>query len=348
MDDFDTLFPTFKGTVADLHEGLLVFAYITMVLGLLLAAYRGMFGNLGEIVRALVAVAVLSITLGYIDEWTFEAGNLVNDYVIDGLGTDPRETHTRFGEIIANPADEDDDRAWYERIFDVNTAVAEALAKMLIFFAAKISWFVVWWAYFIHKALVYFGLHRPSTGRWRKALRKPWSGHWDDPTGLEPEAFAGRDRGARATDKCWPDDRCPLRGFPVFRGDRPARSLAVRDVPCARKGLLPGLRGQAHGCTGAALVTARFGNQRLESFLLVLVIPSLDRVRRVEALAPGQFCGQMQGIPKAVALGSGLFNPTHRAVASQGLVFRRVWLFSESFGFINGTLWRAPPCRSHK
>lgn len=158
MDNFDSLFPTFKTAVAELHEGLLVFAYLTLVIGLLLAAYRGMFGNMAEIVRGLVAVAVLSICLGYIDEWVFEAGNLVNEHVIEGLGTDPRETHTRFGEIIANPADGDDDRAWYERIFDADTAIAEALSKMLIFFAAKIAWFIVWWAYFIHKALVYFGI----------------------------------------------------------------------------------------------------------------------------------------------------------------------------------------------
>ena len=44
MDNFDSLFPTFKGAVQDLHDGLLVFAYIIMVLGLLIAAYRGMFG----------------------------------------------------------------------------------------------------------------------------------------------------------------------------------------------------------------------------------------------------------------------------------------------------------------
>ncbi|MCB1095968.1 MAG: hypothetical protein KDN22_10375 [Verrucomicrobiae bacterium] len=158
MDDFDTLFPTFKANVEALHEGLLIFAYLTLVLGLLLSAYRGMFGNYSEIVRALVAIAVLSVTLGYIDEWVFELGNLVNDHVVTGLGTDPRETHTRFGEMIANPTDGDDDRAWYERIFDPQTAVAEALAKLLIWFAAKIAWVIVWWAYFIHKALVYFGI----------------------------------------------------------------------------------------------------------------------------------------------------------------------------------------------
>lgn len=158
MDDFDTLFPTFKANVEALHEGLLVFAYLTLVIGLLLAAYRGMFGSYSEIVRALVAIGVLSITLGYIDEWVFELGNLVNDHVIEGLDTDPRETHTRFGEMIANPSDDGDDRAWYERIFDAQTAIAEALAKLLIWFAAKVAWVIVWWAYFIHKALVYFSI----------------------------------------------------------------------------------------------------------------------------------------------------------------------------------------------
>ena len=158
MDDFDTLFPTFKSGVQELHEGLLVFAYFAMVLGLLLAAYRGMFGSFSEIVRALVAIAILSVTLGHIDEWTFELGNTIDEYVVEGLDTDPRETHTRFGELIANPADEDDDRAWYEKIFDVKAAVATAIAKLIIWLAAKIAWIIVWWAYFIHKALVYFGI----------------------------------------------------------------------------------------------------------------------------------------------------------------------------------------------
>lgn len=158
MDDFDTLFPTFKFAVQDLHESLLVFAYLTMVLGLLLAAYRGMFGSIAEIMRALVAIAVLSVTLGYVDDWTFDLGNIINEFIVDGLDTDPRETHTRFGELIANPADEDDDRSWYEKLFDAQTAIAKAISWMFIWLAAKIAWVIVWWAYFIHKAVVYFGI----------------------------------------------------------------------------------------------------------------------------------------------------------------------------------------------
>ena len=158
MDDFDTLFPTFKTGVQELHEGLLVFAYFAMVLGLLLAAYRGMFGNFPEIIRALVAIAILSVTLNYIDDWTFELGNLINDYVIEGLDTDPRETHTRFGELIVNPIDDGEDESWLDKIFDAKAATATWIGKMLILAASKIAWIIVWWAYFLHKALVYFGV----------------------------------------------------------------------------------------------------------------------------------------------------------------------------------------------
>ncbi len=158
MDDFDTLFPNFKFAVQDLHESLLVVAYLTMVMGLLLAAYRGMFGSIAEIIRALVAIAILSVTLGYVDDWTFDLGNMINDFIVEDLNTDPRETHTRFGELIANPVDEDDDRSWYEKLFDAKTAIAKAISWMLIWLAAKIAWVIVWWAYFIHKAVVYFGI----------------------------------------------------------------------------------------------------------------------------------------------------------------------------------------------
>jgi hypothetical protein len=158
MDDFDLLFPTFKGSVEDLYQGLLVFAYLIMVLGLLLAAYRGAFGSIAEIVRTLVAIAVLSIVLGFVDEWVFFLGNTIQDGVIEELGTDPRETHTRFGEIIANPQDESEDESWYDFIFDAEAAVATALGRLLVYLAAKISWLIVWWAYAIQKGFLYFGV----------------------------------------------------------------------------------------------------------------------------------------------------------------------------------------------
>jgi hypothetical protein len=158
MDDFDILFPTFKDGVQTLHEGLMIFAYFTMVLGLLFAAYRGMFGSIAEIVRTLVAIAVLSVCLNFVAEWTFELGNIVNEYVLEGLDTDPRETHTRFGELIANPVDEDDGKPWYKKMFDPQTAVAKALTSAVIWMAAKIAFVIVWWSYLIHKAIVYFGV----------------------------------------------------------------------------------------------------------------------------------------------------------------------------------------------
>ena len=158
MDDFDILFPTFKDGVETLHTGLLVFAYFTMVLGLLFAAYRGMFGSIAEVVRTLVAIAILSICLNYVADWTFELGNIVNEYVLEGLDTDPRETHTRFGELIANPVDDDDGKPWYKKMFDPKTAIAKALASAVIWLAAKIAFVIVWWSYLIHKAVVYFGV----------------------------------------------------------------------------------------------------------------------------------------------------------------------------------------------
>ncbi len=158
MDDFDALFPTFKGSVEDLFSGLLVFAYLVMVIGLLLAAYRGTFGSLAEVVRTLIAIAVIAVVLGLVDEWVFFLGNTVQDGVIAELGTDPRETHTRFGEIIANPQDESEESSWYDFIFDTEAAVATALGRFLILIAAKIAWLIVWWAYVIQKGFLYFGV----------------------------------------------------------------------------------------------------------------------------------------------------------------------------------------------
>jgi hypothetical protein len=158
MDDFDLLFPTFKTSVEDLFQGLLVFSYLFMVVGLLLAAYRGTFGSLAEVVRTMIAIGIISLTLGFIDQWVFFLGNTVQEGVIAELGTDPRETHTRFGEILANPQDESEDSSWYDFIFDAEAAVATALGHALIWAAAKIAWLVVWWAYAIQKAMLYFGV----------------------------------------------------------------------------------------------------------------------------------------------------------------------------------------------
>ena len=42
--------------------------------------------------------------------------------------------------------------------FDAKTSIAEMSAKGLFWLAAKIVWVIVWWADFIHKAFVYFGI----------------------------------------------------------------------------------------------------------------------------------------------------------------------------------------------
>ena len=158
MDDFETVFGTYKATVQAFHEQLIPFAFFGMVLGLLLAAYRGMFGDLSEMVRALVAVAILSVALNYVDDWTFRLGNIINDYVIEGMGTDPRETHSRFGELIADPISEGEDRSWFDFIFDANATLNQWKAQALIWAASKVTWIIVWWAYMIHKAILYLGV----------------------------------------------------------------------------------------------------------------------------------------------------------------------------------------------
>lgn len=158
MGDFDILFPTFLGAVEELYQGLLVFAFLIMVLGLLLAAYRGTLGNLSEVVRTLIAIAILSVVLGYVDQWVFFLGNTIEDGVVEELGTDPGATHSRFGEILANPQDENEDESWYDFIFDAEAAVATALGRLLVLVAGKIAWYTVWWAYMIQKAFLYFGV----------------------------------------------------------------------------------------------------------------------------------------------------------------------------------------------
>ena len=158
MDDFETVFAGFKNTVQAFHEQLLPFSFFAMVLGLLLAAYRGMFGNLAEILRALIAIAVLSVALNYVDDWTFRLGNIINDYIIVEMDTDPRETHTRFGELIADPISEGEERSWFDLIFDTNATISQWRAEALIWIASKVTWIIVWWAYMIHKAILYLGV----------------------------------------------------------------------------------------------------------------------------------------------------------------------------------------------
>jgi hypothetical protein len=92
---------------------------------------------------------------------------------------------------------------------------------------------------------------------------------------------------------------------------------------------------------GLAFVAADLWNQRFEALLLVLVIPAFKRARRVISCPPRQLRGQSQRVPEAVALGFGLFNPAHRAVARERFVFPGI------FGFESCRLnsWLAPYAR---
>lgn len=157
MSDFDALFPQFAAKAGALYGALVPVAAVLCFTGLTIAAIRAMHGDMRCLFGKLVAVAVIAAALSNIDTWANTLMSAVVSLVDEQIQANPAEVSARFGTILAEPANQNGQSFW-EKVFNPQTAVAEAVGQLLIWCIGKVAWLIRWWAFIIQKAAYYLTL----------------------------------------------------------------------------------------------------------------------------------------------------------------------------------------------
>src|ERR1041385_4687483 len=98
MPPFETLFPGFLSKCADLHNLLLLVAYMLFIVGIVLKVSHGFSAQ--SMSLYLVRLIVLVPLLVYLPRWGNQLQALVQSSVLEGLGVDPSDVYTQYTQLL--------------------------------------------------------------------------------------------------------------------------------------------------------------------------------------------------------------------------------------------------------
>lgn len=161
--NFETLLPTFPDKIAELYRFLYPVAITLCFGGVLFGAYRGMFGDLGSMMRKMIAVGVIGVILSQFPEWVLELQNDSGPQLIEELDADPWTVHKQFGGILNNVhRDADDGKGgvlgFFDKVSQPGTAIASAVGWLALWIVGKIAWIIMFYGFLIQKVVLYFGI----------------------------------------------------------------------------------------------------------------------------------------------------------------------------------------------
>ena len=161
--NFETLLPTFPDKIAEFYRFLYPVAISLCFGGVLFGAYRGMFGDLGSMMRKMISVGVIGVILSQFPEWVLEVQNDSGPQLIEELDADPWTVHKQFGGILNNVhRDADDGKGgvlgFFDKVSQPGTAIASAIGWLALWIVGKIAWIIMFYGFLIQKVVLYFGI----------------------------------------------------------------------------------------------------------------------------------------------------------------------------------------------
>ena len=152
------LFPELLDGARGLYETLALVAVVMLFAGLVLAAYRGAFGNLSEIVKGLVTVGVLVVVIASFPDWVDEFQMMASSVVTE-LGADPSDAHTRYAELLVGEDEAaEEETGFWDILWSDNGGIGKALIYAFVLLFGKIAWLVMWLVYVVQQFVLIYGI----------------------------------------------------------------------------------------------------------------------------------------------------------------------------------------------
>ncbi len=157
-ENFADSFPILLVHVRKLYEWFVIISTVILFSGLSMATWRGMLGNLTEIVRGIVTVAVITVIFGFFPQWVDQLQRIAYEGVVNQLGASPAETHQRFAELVTEPVDQDTEVGVWDILFSDNGGLGKVIIYAGIYLLSKLAWFLMWLAFLVQHLLLLLGI----------------------------------------------------------------------------------------------------------------------------------------------------------------------------------------------
>src|SRR6266511_5001268 len=117
MASFESIFPTFLQKCADLHDLLLVVAYMLFIVGVMLCVSHGVTPK--RMTMFMVWLLILTALLVFLPQWGNQTQELVKTSILDGLGVNPANVQDQYNQLLIVKRDTGADRSWWDILSDV-------------------------------------------------------------------------------------------------------------------------------------------------------------------------------------------------------------------------------------
>ena len=156
MNNFDTLFPSFTASCADLRSVLMPAAYLLLVTGMVsstIAGRRSTWAVLQALGRTIVCIIVLTELVN----WGNQIAAMTDTTVRDVLHADPGNVYQQYNQALLAQKSTTSQASWWEKLFSLGTSVFEALISGLLWIFGLFASIIVFYAYLIQKFILYLG-----------------------------------------------------------------------------------------------------------------------------------------------------------------------------------------------
>lgn len=155
MASFESIFPTFLQKCAELHDLLLVVAYMLFIVGVMLCVAHGVTPR--RITMFMVRLVILTALLVFLPQWGNQTQTLVQTSILDGLGVNPADVQDQYNQLLVVKRDTGADRSWWDILSDVGGFTVELLISGLLMLLGQIASFLMYWAYVFQKVILHLG-----------------------------------------------------------------------------------------------------------------------------------------------------------------------------------------------
>ena len=154
--DFFTLFPTYLTKVSAFRNAIMLVGLVLSFAALLFSAYKAQYGNIAQLWRTLIAIAIVAIALtpfGF-EDWIIKLAGATDNFVTTELGVDPATIPDKLWTYFKSDGS-GGSKGFWDYLLDAHTAIIEMFMWGIVWLSSQCAILIKWWANFIQTALVY-------------------------------------------------------------------------------------------------------------------------------------------------------------------------------------------------
>lgn len=156
--NLETEFPDLYHNAMALYGSSEQIAVVLITIGFSLKVYHSMFGDVGNMLRALLSVAICGMVIHFLPDWMNDF-QLLGHAFADSTGSTPGKIHEDFANMILSSGnDPEKPIGFWDVILSRDTGFGEAISYAAVYVASQCVWAISYLFNWVQQLLLIYGI----------------------------------------------------------------------------------------------------------------------------------------------------------------------------------------------